>query len=135
MDLDEAVRVISERVEARIRETLKEDVPVSKLMEKIRKELNVKNYREFLLFLLENPRRVYDALSSLMGEAADSFLAMLFSNVFSRYGVEERGVTLLEAIREGDKETLKRIFLEVAEVVKRKTGVSDTRGSLRQRTT
>lgn len=117
LDLDEAVRIIAGRMSRRARE-IKKDVPIIMMVEQAMAELGCKNYEELLKKLLESPREVYDFALTKLEKISDSFLSMLFTNVFSRFNLENSGAVFLEALRTGDKAIIEEIFMKVAEAIK-----------------
>ncbi|MEM4447308.1 MAG: hypothetical protein QW461_08455 [Candidatus Jordarchaeales archaeon] len=118
MDLDKAIVVVARRMNKRAEE-LRGRTPIVEVIDHVMSETKCKNYEEFFRILLENPRVLYDLASLRVKNAiVDSFLSMLFTEIFSRFGLGELGPLLLEAIKAGDKAEVKKIFLKVAEAVK-----------------
>ncbi|MBS7287735.1 MAG: hypothetical protein KIH01_03040, partial [Candidatus Freyarchaeota archaeon] len=119
MDLEEAIRFVAGRMARRAEEM--QDYPTVRLLEAIMSELGCKSYEELIRRLLDNPKEIYGyALSRVKEELTNSFLGMLFFDVFSRFGVGDLAPAYIEALREGDRENLRKIFLKVAEAVKRR---------------
>ncbi|MEM1512890.1 MAG: hypothetical protein QXN15_10085 [Candidatus Jordarchaeales archaeon] len=118
VDLEEAIRVVARRMSKRGSE-LRGNVPTIGLVDRIMSEVGCEDHEDFLGRLLENPKEFYElALLRLKSSVADSFLSLLFTDVFSRFGLGELGPVFLEAMKTGDKIKVKEIFLKVAEAVK-----------------
>lgn len=116
--MDEAIRVVARRMSRRERE-LRDSVPTVGLVDRIMSEVGCESHEDFLTRLLENPKEFYElALLRLKDFVADSFLSLLFIDVFSRFGLGELGLVFLEAMKAGDKIKVKEIFLKVAEAIK-----------------
>ncbi|MEM1659395.1 MAG: hypothetical protein QXX87_05915 [Candidatus Jordarchaeales archaeon] len=91
MDLDEAIVVVARRMNKRAEE-LRGRTPIVEVIDHVMSETKCKNYEEFFRILLENPRVLYDLASLRVKNAiVDSFLSMLFTEIFSRFGLGELG--------------------------------------------